>query len=501
MVLVDGRSLQPEDVERVAEGERVELAGEARHRMEAARAVVERIVEQRTPVYAVSTGVGNLCTVAIAPEDVRTLQRNIVRSHAAGVGRPLDEGAVRAMLVLRANALASGYSGVRPVVVETLLAMLNRRVHPVVPEQGSVGASGDLAPLAHLALVLIGEGEAFFQGERLPGREALRRAEITPVVLEAKEGIGLINGTQFMSALGTLFLLEAERLVSVADAAGALTIDALRGTDVPFHPLLQEVRPHPGQRKTAEHLVWLLGGSERIARGRYGRIQDAYSLRCIPQVHGAARDTLSHLRRILEIEINSATDNPLVFPAEGVVLSGGNFHGQPLSVALDAAAIAVAAVGAMSERRIERLLNPQLSGLPAFLARRSGLHSGYMLAQYTAAALVSENKVLAHPASVDSIPTSANQEDFVSMGAHAARKAIQILRNVQQIVGIELVLAAQAVDLDPEGRLGRGTRAVYEVVRTAVPPLHEDRVLSDDLRQGLALVRSGALRRVVEQVR
>jgi histidine ammonia-lyase len=500
MVVLDGESLRLEDVGRVVEGEAVQLSGAARARMEASRLVVEDILRQRRPVYAVSTGVGNLCTVAIPAEDIRALQRNIVRSHAAGVGPAVGEDVVRAMLLLRANALASGYSGVRPALVDTLVSMLNRRVHPVVPEQGSLGASGDLAPLAHLALVVMGEGEAFFQGERLPGGEAMRRAGIPPLALEPKEGIALINGTQFMSALGTLFLLEAERLVAVADAAGALTIEALRGTDTPFHPHLQRVRPHPGQAQTADRLRALLSGSERIVREGYTRVQDAYSLRCIPQVHGAARDMLGFLRGVLQIEINSATDNPLVFPEDGSVLSGGNFHGQPLATALDAAAIAVASVGAMSERRVERLLNPHLSGLPAFLAQESGLHSGYMLAQYTAAALVSENKVLCHPASVDSIPTSANQEDFVSMGAHAARKALQILRNVQHVVAIELLVAAQAVDLDSSGKLGRGTRAVYEAVRAAVPMLREDRVLAEDLRQMTEWVRRGTLAERVEKV-
>ncbi len=500
MVLLDGVSLRPEDVGRVVQGEPVELSALARERMEASRTVVEHILHEGRPVYAVSTGVGKLCTVVIPAEDGRALQRNIVRSHAAGVGPVLEEDAVRAMLVLRANALASGYSGVRPIVVDTLVSMLNRRVHPVVPEQGSLGASGDLAPLAHLALVVMGEGEAFFHGERLPGGEAMRRAGIPPVALEPKEGIALINGTQFMSALGTLFLLEAERLVTVADAAGALTIEALRGTDAPFQPQLQRVRPHPGQVQTAEHLRALLSGSQRIVREGYARVQDAYSLRCIPQVHGAARDMLSFLRGVLQIEINSATDNPLVFSEDGSVLSGGNFHGQPLATALDAAAIAVASVGAMSERRIERLLNPHLSGLPAFLVQDSGLQSGYMLAQYTAAALVSENKVLCHPASVDSIPTSANQEDFVSMGAHAARKAMQVLRNVQYVVAIELLVAAQAVDLDPPGQLGRGARAVYEAVRTAVPMLREDRVLADDFWKVAERIREGSLAERVEKV-
>lgn len=486
---LDGRSLSLEDVERVVRGERVELAADARERVEAAREVVERIVGAGRPVYGVSTGVGPLCTVAIAREELRVLQRNIVRSHAAGVGRPVSEDVVRAMMLLRANALAAGYSGVRPVVIETLLEMLNRRVHPVVPEQGSVGASGDLAPLAHLTLVMMGEGEAYYEGRRVGGGEAMRAAGVEPLSLETKEGIAMINGTQFMTALGVRFLLRAERLLAAADVVAALTLEAVRGSKTPYHPLLQQVRPHQGQVETAKRLLRALEGSERVTDGPYGRVQDAYSLRCVPQVHGAARDSLELLRRAVMVELNSATDNPLVFAAEGLVLSGGNFHGEPLAIAFDAASVGLAAVAGMSERRIERLLNPQLSGLPAFLTRGSGLQSGYMVAQYTAAALVSENKVLAHPASVDSIPTSANQEDFVSMGAHAGRKALQILENAEQVIAIELLLACQGIDLDPGGKLGIGTEAAYHALRGAVPELDEDRVVADDLRGAVECLR------------
>jgi histidine ammonia-lyase len=362
----------------------------------------------------------------------------------------------------------------------------------VIPEQGSLGASGDLAPLAHMALVLIGEGDATVGGIRMSGADALARAGIAPLTLLAKEGIALINGTQFMAALGTLFLLRAERLAEIADLTGALTLEALGGTDRAFHPLLHAARPHPGQRASAERIRRALEGSERVAGRDYSSIQDAYSLRCMPQVHGAVRHALAHLREILSIEVNSATDNPLLFPDDGEVISGGNFHGQPLSLALDYAGIAVAALASISERRTERLVNPQLSGLPAFLAAESGLNSGYMLAQYTAAALVSENKVLAHPAGVDTIPTSANQEDHVSMGAHAARKAASILRNAEQTLAIELNVACQAVEFK-QGRLGRETGKVYDAVRAVVPALRADRPLASDFAATADLIRSGAL--------
>lgn len=401
------------------------------------------------------------------------------------------------MLVLRANALATGHSGVRPMIVESLLALLNERVHPVIPEQGSLGASGDLAPLSHLALVLTGEGEAFVDGARLPGAEALARRGLEPVALEAKEGIALINGTQLMSAIGTQVVLEGERLAAVADIAGALSLEALGGTDRAFAAPLHAARPHPGQTASAARLRTLLKDSARVFHGEYARVQDAYSLRCMPQVHGAARQALAHLRDVLAIEINSATDNPLVFPDGGEVISGGNFHGQPLALPLDYVTCALAALAGICERRIERLVNPHLSGLPAFLAPPGGLHSGYMLAQYTAAALVSENKVLSHPASVDSIPTSGNQEDHVSMGAAAARKARQVLRNAQQVLGIELVVACQAQEFG-RGRRGRGTEAAYRAVRARVEHLAADREIAADLAHGLALVESGAVLDAVE---
>ena len=496
MIEVDGRTLSPEAVEAVARGAPAALSDGARSRVERSHAMVDEIIRARRPVYGISTGVGNFRTVAIGEDQVELLQRNILRSHAAGVGAPLPEPAVRAMMVLRANALACGYSGVRPVIIDTLLRMLAEGVHPVIPEQGSLGASGDLAPLAHLALVLMGEGEAIYQGARLAGGEAMRRAGIEPVIPKAKEGIALINGTQFMSALGSLFLVDAERLTALADIAGALALEGLRGTDQAFLACLHEARPHRGQPESARHIRRLLHGSDRIARNGYDRVQDAYSLRCMPQVHGAVRQALAHLREVLTIEINSATDNPLIFPAEGLVVSGGNFHGEPLALALDYATAAVAELASISERRTEQLVNPHLSRLPAFLTPQGGVCSGYMLAQYTAAALVSENKVLCHPASVDSIPTSANQEDHVSMGAHAARKALQVLHNSQQVLAIELVAAAQAVEFG-SGALGFGTGAAYRSVRSAVPHLEEDRILSNDLAAAAELVRSGTVLQAV----
>lgn len=498
MIEIDGRNLTVEAVEAIARGAPATLSIAARRRVERSHAMVDEIIRTRRPVYGISTGVGGLCTVAIPRDQLALLQRNLLRSHAAGVGSPLPDPAVRAMMVLRANALACGYSGVRPVVIDTLLQMLARGVHPTIPDQGSLGASGDLAPLAHLALVLTGEGEAVYQGIRLPGRDAMGRAGIEPLVPMGKEGIALINGTQFMSALGTLFLLDAERLATLADIAGALSLEALRGTDRAFLECLHAARPHRGQIESARHIRALLRGSSRIVRNGYTRVHDAYSLRCIPQVHGAVRQALTHLREVLTVEINSATDNPLLFPDEGLVVSGGNFHGEPLALALDYATTAVAELASISERRTERLVNPHLSGLPAFLTPAGGVRSGYMLAQYTAAALVSENKVLSHPASVDSIPTSANQEDHVSMGAHAARKALQVLQNSQQVLAIELVTASQAIDLGAGG-LGTGTAAAYRGVRAVVTHLDEDRVVSRDLATALDLVRSGTVLQAVAE--
>jgi histidine ammonia-lyase len=475
---------------------RVSIASEAHRAVLASRAQVDRLLTAGAPVYAITTGVGRLASVRITPGDAAALQVNTVRSHAAGVGSPLPTDVVRAMMLLRAHGLALGYSGVRPEVIDLLVACLNRAIHPVVPEQGSVGASGDLAPLAHLALALIGEGEVVVDGRRQPALAALSAAGLAPLRLAAKEGVSLVNGTQLMTGHGALVLHRARRVALTADIAGAMTLEALRGRSAAFHPRLHLARPHPGQQASAANIRRLTEGSNLI--DAVDRVQDAYSLRCLPQVHGAARDALAHVAGIVETEINAATDNPLLFPDDDLVLSGGNFHGQPVSLGLDYVSIALAGLGTMVERRIERLVNPALSGLPAFLSRDSGLHAGLMLAQYTAAALASENKILAHPASVDSIPTSANQEDHVSMGAGAARKAAQIVTNVEQLVGIEVLCAAQALEFHTGARLGRGTTAALKAVRDRITPLVDDRPLAPDLAAAALLVREGRLIESVE---
>ena len=497
-VTIDGHRLTTADVARVARAAcPVVLSPEATVQLETCRALIERITASRRPVYGVTTGVGELRNVTVSPQEVILLQQNIVRSHAAGVGDPLPDEVVRATMLLRAHTLARGYSGVRPGVVALLVGMLNAAVHPVIPAQGSVGASGDLAPLAHLALATTGEGLASFRGERLPAAEALRRAGLRPLALAAKEGLALINGTQVMTAVTLLALLDAEHMVRMADIAGAMSLEALRGTDAALDPALHALRPYPGQQASAANMRALVAGSQTIAASRHANVQDAYSLRCAPQVHGAVRDALCYVRRAIEVEVMAVTDNPVCFPDRDLVLAGGNFHGQPVALAADFLAIAVAALAQISERRIERLVNPHLSGLPPFLSRRSGLHSGYMLAQYTAAALVSENKVLAHPASVDSIPTSGNQEDHVSMGTIAARKARDVVRNAERVLAIELICAAQALDLRG-GRYGRGTEAAHRAVRERIPHLDADRCTADDLTMGEALVREDTLANAVE---
>ncbi|MBX5464347.1 MAG: histidine ammonia-lyase [Clostridia bacterium] len=472
---IDGEHLTPEAVEEVAAGGRpVRLAAAARERLVRSRRSIEAMLRRGVAVYGVNTGFGRLADVAIPPEELRRLQINLLRSHAAGVGPPLAREEVRALLLLRANALARGYSGVRPELVEQILRLLEAGVHPRVPEQGSVGASGDLAPLAHAALVLIGEGEAELGGELLPGAEALRRAGLAPLELEAKEGLALINGTQLMEALGLLAWLGARRLADWADAVGALTFQALRGVAAAFRPEIQALRPHPGQVLAARRLRAYLRGSRLVSAPGELRVQDAYSLRCMPQVHGASRDALEYVGGVLRTELNAVTDNPLVLPETEEALSGGNFHGQPLALALDFLAVAVAELADIAERRTERLLNPQLSGLPAFLARNGGVESGLMLVQYTQAALVSENKTLAHPASVDSIPTSAAQEDHVSMGAWAARKARQVVRNTARVLAGEALAALRALAMLGDGGLSPASRAVLERLRTAAPPLAGD---------------------------
>lgn len=484
----------------VSRGAYVTLAPEAAVRVQEARTVVEALITRGAPVYGITTGVGDLAGVAISTEQAAALQTNIVRSHAVGVGAPLPPEVARTMVLLRAHALALGYSGVRLETVQSLLELLNAGIIPAIPEQGSVGASGDLAPLAHLALVLMGEGQVLTEAGPAPAAAALRAAGLRPLELAAKEGVALINGTQMMTAAGALAVLRAAALARTADVVGALTAEALLALPAAYDADLHRVRPQPGQQHSASNLRRLLAGSQ-LPRPE-GRVQDAYALRCLPQVHGAARDGIGYARRAIETEINSATDNPLIFAGEGQgegkVVSGGNFHGQPVALALDVLAIAAAALGTISERRIERLVNPHLSGLPAFLTREGGLHSGLMLAQYVAAALVSENKVLTHPASVDSIPTSANQEDHVSMGSIAARKAAQVVAHVEQVVAIEAVCAAQALEFRGVERASPAARAAWRAVRRAIPALERDRVLAPDLAQALALVRTEALRQAAE---
>ncbi len=495
-----GHPLSVEDVVRVArEYAPVRLADEARERVRAGRRYVEHILSENRTVYGVTTGLGKLANQRISPDQTRALQRNLLLSHAIGVGEPFPTEVVRAMMLLRAQSLALGYSGVREQVIELLLEMLNRRVHPIVPSQGSVGASGDLAPLAHMCLPLIGEGEAEYEGRILNGGDALRAAGLKPITLEAKEGLALINGTQAMTAVGALLVYDALQLCTLADIAGAMSLEALKGSLRPFDSKVAQVRPHPGAAQVCANIRQLCADSAIHKSHEFcEKVQDAYSLRCIPQVHGASRDVLAHVREVIEREMNSVTDNPLVFPDSDEVISAGNFHGQPVALAMDYAKIAIAELANISERRVEYMLDPDLSGLPAFLARQSGLHSGLMLSQYTAASLVSENKVLAHPASVDSIPTSANQEDHVSMGVTAARQARMILENARWVIAIELVNAAQALEFHRPLEPGVGVKAALQAIRRVVPPLEADRILTPDVQAVRALMLSGELRRAVE---
>jgi histidine ammonia-lyase len=494
-ILIDGDTLKLEEILQVARNEAtVELAPEAAARVRASRALVDRVAAGDTPSYGINTGFGTLAEVRIDKKDLRDLQRNLILSHACGVGTPLPLPEARALLLLRCNVLAKGYSGIRPETLGLALDMLNKDVVPVVPERGSVGASGDLAPLAHLALVFIGEGEAFFQGQRMPARQALERAGLQPVVLEAKEGLALVNGTQAMCAVGTLLQLRAETLAEIADVAGAMTLEGLLGSHKPFIPEIHDVRAHPGQKDTAAHLRRILAGSELVeTHVNCSKVQDPYSLRCMPQVHGAAREGLSFARRILEVEVNSATDNPLVFTETERIVSGGNFHGQPISLAMDVVAMALTQLSSISERRVEQLVNPSLSGLPAFLAKNSGLNSGFMIAQVTSAALVAESRVLSHPASVDSIPSSAGREDHVSMGMTAALKGRQVSDFTRSCLAIEVLCAAQALDFRLPVKPGKGALAAYELVRSKVPHMDRDRELHKDIEAVSQLIDSGAL--------
>ncbi len=484
-----------EELERVArQGEAVSLDPAARPRVEAARTVIETALRAGRAVYGVSTGFGPLSDVFIDAGDRDALQVNLLRSHAVGLGEPIGEAETRATMLLRANVLAKGHSGVRPEVIDLLCALLNLRVHPVIPERGSVGASGDLAPLAHLALVLVGEGEAVFGGNRLPGSEALRRAQLAPVSLKAKEGLALINGTCGLAAIGALALRRAQRLTKLADVAGAMTLEALRGSFVPFDPRLQAVRAHPGQAVTAENLRRLLRESE-INRSHKdcGKIQDSYTLRCMPQVHGGVRDVMAFADAVLSRELNAATDNPLIFPDTGDILPGGNFHGHPVALALDALAVALAGLCGFVERRIERLVNPQLSELPPFLVEASGLNSGFMVAQISAAALAAEARLLASPASVQSIPTSGNKEDFVSMGWLSAVKSARVVALLAEVLALEFLCAAQGLDFLRPLTAGCGAHAAYESVRRHVPHLRQDRPLRPDVDRILLLLEDGTV--------
>jgi histidine ammonia-lyase len=511
--VLTGADLTIDDVEAVARrGSAISLDADARARMDEARAVIEMLVTRGDVVYGVTTGFGDLASTFVPPADSERLQENLLMSHAAGVGAAFPRDVVRAMLLLRANTLALGHSGCRPLIVDRLITFLELGIHPVVPEQGSVGASGDLAPLAHLALPLIGRGQVELNGRVVPALVALREVGLEPLTLGPKEGLALLNGTQMMTAIGALLAADAERLARTASVAAAMSVEALLGTDVAFAAAYQLARPHPGQVAVAAQLRWLLreSGLQQQHHGLAHKVQDPYSLRCVPQVHGAVRDSLDHLRRVLDIELNSATDNPLVFPDGGVadanttatgggrVISGGNFHGEPVALALDFAKIAISELGSISERRTALLVDPRLNGgLPPFLAAASGLESGMMIYQYTAAALASENKVFAHPASVDTIPTSANQEDHVSMGSIAARHARVVLDHVERILAIELVVAAQALDLRlatmAGAAPGTGVAEALSRIRARIRHLDADREPGPDLAAATALVHEGAL--------
>jgi len=490
-LILNGRPLTLSEIESVASGFRlVTIAPEAIARVAQSRQVIESILETGQTVYGVNTGFGKLADVRIPAGSLTQLQTNLVRSHACGLGEPLSEAESRAMLLLRANVLAKGLSGIRTELLHLLVAMLNSGVHPVIPAKGSVGASGDLAPLAHLALVVIGEGEATFQGRRQPGAEALAAAGLAPLPLAAKEGLALLNGTQAMTAVGALTVAHASRLAQIADLAGAMSLEALMGTPVAFDPRIHLARPHPGQLASAANLTEILAGSQiresHRSRSVDPRVQDAYCLRCMPQVHGAARGVLAHVTNILETESGSATDNPLVFAAEreteAEVLSGGNFHGAPLSYAFDYAAIALTDLANISERRIDRLINPDINeGLPAFLCADAGLSSGYMIAHVTAAALLNECKVLAHPSSTDSVPTSGGKEDHVSMGMTGALKLRQIVQNMEVILAIEMMCAAQGLDYRQPLQPGPAVARAHATIRALVPHLDEDRILAPDI--------------------
>lgn len=494
-IIIDGHHLTIEDVKRVARDHvRVELSQEAEEKIKKAEEMVVRYVEEQRVSYGITTGFGKFSDTYISKEDTGLLQRNLIMSHACGFGEVFNEETVRAIMLLRLNSLANGFSGIRLSTFNTLLGMLNKDVYPVVYEKGSLGASGDLCPLAHLSLVLIGEGEAFVDGIRVRGKEAMEKVGLVPVQLVAKEGLALINGTQAMCAVGCLAVYDALVLSKTSDIVLSLTLEALNGIIDAYDMRLHEVRPHPGQLSTAQNILNLLDGSKNVTRQGEMRVQDAYSLRCCPQIHGACKDAIAHVKEKLEIEINSVTDNPILFVEDDDAISGGNFHGESVALAFDYLGIALSELGNISERRLEKMVNPALNhGLPAFLTEKGGLNSGFMIVQYSAAALVSENKVLAHPASVDSIPSSANQEDHVSMGTIAARKARMILTHVQDILGTELLAACQGIDLRNAKKLGKGSQVAYNLLRSKISKIEEDVVMYPLLHIASDLISSGVL--------
>ncbi len=498
-VIITGNDLTLDEVVAVCRNyKKVELSDFAVERILKSRKVVDDFVENEDVVYGITTGFGKFSDVTISKEESKTLQKNLIISHSVGAGKPFDSEVVRGIILLRINNLAKGYSGARLETIQTMIEMLNRKVHPIIPEKGSLGASGDLAPLSHMVLPMIGLGQAEYEGEIMAGEEAMEKAGIPVIELTAKEGLALINGTQVMTALAALTVYDSLNIIKTADIAAALSFEAQNGIIDALDQRLHDIRPHKGQIDTARVLTELLTGSKMTTKQGEIRVQDAYSLRCVPQVHGASKDAINYVKEKIEIEINSVTDNPIIFPETNEGISGGNFHGQPMALSLDFLGIALSELANISERRIERLVNPTLSGLPAFLVEHGGLNSGFMIVQYSAAALVSENKILAHPASVDSIPSSANQEDHVSMGTIAARKAKEIMENVRRVLAMEIMCACQGIDLRGNKGLGAGTRPVYEEVRKVVPMLKEDRPIYEDINKCEELIINGTITKACE---
>jgi histidine ammonia-lyase len=499
-LILDGQSLTLEKlICTIRDGKKVMLSKTAEVKVVQARQTIENALQSNRVIYGINTGFGALSEVVISKDETKQLQKNILMSHAAGVGNYLDEETTKVILILRINDLAKGHAGIKLETLKTLVEIYNKGIYPLIPEKGSVGASGDLAPLAHMALVLIGHGQAIYKGKMITGDRAMKEAGIPFVDLDAGEGLALINGTQVMTGIGALTIYNALNLLKTADIAAAMSLEVLLASNIELDKKIHAVRPHPGQIISADNLRRITQNSEIVSSHKdCSPVQDAYSIRCIPQVHGASLDALHYVQRVIELEMNSATDNPLIFSESNQIISGGNFHGQPIALAMDFLAIALSEIANISERRIERLINPQLSGLPAFLIRGAGLNSGFMIAQYTAAALVSENKVLAHPASVDSIPTSANKEDHVSMGTIASRKCREILKNAEHVISIELLCAAQAMDLFTNLKAGIGTMQAYNLIRKFISHMEQDRIVADDINTMYRLVHEGNILKAVE---